>query len=326
MPKPVRTPRPVRFGGWVMTDATTVIARYTPRMDNTARDHDTWDRIADFVRTTVTDADPHTPHTARNYLRAVTPFVTWAVDNDMPLDREVLFTPLVVEHHVAVGLTDLSPSSRGTRRSILSKIGRAITKRAGWPPPRLKLAGSEISDPYTDTEVALMRETAVHQKTDRRYRFMLGLLAGGLGAGLTPREHLLVTGSCVVEAHGGAYITVPGDNARPVAVRADWQNTLIALARRFPDEPLLGPVSLNSKNGLTNMTARLDLPDGCPRPLAARLRHTWMLHVLRHPGVLVSEFLSAAGIVSGKHIECLAPLIPLRTGKTVLDVLAGRLP
>lgn len=86
-----------------------------------------WSEVAPWVRSVVTDASPATRGPALIWLDALT---RWAIDQGLPLNREVLLCPATVEQHTTGGMAGLSDTSRGTRRSYLSTIGRRVTTRA----------------------------------------------------------------------------------------------------------------------------------------------------------------------------------------------------
>ncbi|MFD6341731.1 hypothetical protein [Streptomyces sp. NPDC060131] len=299
-------PRELVMGGAVVTDVPTAIALYAPKKVPPA----TWTLIAPFVRTCVTDSGPVSPWAAVERMSTVTRFCAWALDEYLPLDREVLFTPDTVERYALTGMEKLQPSSRRTHRSQLSTIGRGITRRAPWPPQKTTLARNRLAAPYTPEQVAGYLNAAGQQSTPLRTRTAFGLLAGGLGAGLMPGEHLTITGRSVTTTDDGTTVlTITGAKPRAVPVLAAYAPLMHTLAERHPHEPLIGPTNDASKNRLNTLLSHVELPGRLPPLTASSLRTTWLLTLLA-ARVPLPELLAAAGLASTGTLIDLLPHLP----------------
>ncbi|MFF2375035.1 hypothetical protein ACFVUW_11695 [Streptomyces xiamenensis] len=303
-----------------MTDVPTAIALYEPR----SLDPGTWAQIAAFARKAVEDFGPVSPWAAVQHLSVVTRISAWALEQGLPLDVEVLFTPERIEHFIAVGLTGLADSSRRTHRSQLAAVGRAVTRRAPWPPAAPPLSRNRLAPPYTETEVAGFLQIARKQSTPGRTSIAWGLLAAGLGAGLYPGEHLTITGSAITSRHQVTVLTVSGRRPREVPVLAAYAPLLHSLAARFPDEPLIGATSATDKNRLNRLTGRIDVPIWLPPLISPRLRTTWLVTLLS-ARVPLPEILEAAGLASTSSLIDLVPHLtrqpPARAARTIAQAL-----
>ncbi|MET8682351.1 hypothetical protein ABZW18_33510 [Streptomyces sp. NPDC004647] len=313
-------PRPLVMGGVVVTDVPTAIALYTPRGLPSAA----WPEVAPFVREAVTAFGPDSPWAAVQYLTTVTRFCTWAVAECLPLQTEALFTPDVVERYTAVGMPALKDTSRRTHRSRLSAVGRKITRRAPWPPQQATLPRNRLAPPYGPAEIAGFFEIAGKQTTGARTRAALGLLAGGLGAGLWPGEHLIITGSAVTSLDGVTTLHVTGPKARPIPVLAAYAPLIRTLAARFPGEPLVGKAAEKSKNRLNKLVGRIEVPDRLPPLSAPRLRTTWLVTLL-NARVPLPEILAAAGLASSGSLIDLLPHLPRLPEPEAARTIAGAL-
>ncbi|MFF2923338.1 hypothetical protein ACFVTP_13195 [Streptomyces celluloflavus] len=299
-------PRPLVMGGAVVTDVPTAISLYTPRKVASA----TWTALAPFARSCVADSHPVSPWAAVQHMSTVTRFCDWALEEYLPLDREALFTPDTIERYALTGMEDLQPSSRRTHRSQLSTIGRAITRRAPWPPHKAPLPRNRLATPYTPEQVAGYLQAAGQQSTALRTRAAFGLLAGGLGAGLMPGEHLTITGRSVTSTDDGTTVlNVTGAKPRPVPVLAAYAPLMRTLATRHPHEPLIGPTNDASKNRLNHLLAHIEVPARLPQLTASSLRTTWLLTLLT-ARVPLPELLAAAGLASTGTLIDLVPHMP----------------
>ncbi|MEU0693849.1 hypothetical protein ABZ349_07655 [Streptomyces niveus] len=303
-------PRKLVMGGAVVTDVPTAVALYAPKKVPAA----TWTLIAPFVRACVTDSQPVSPWAAIRRMSTVARFCDWALEEHLPLDREVLFTPDTVERYALTGMEDLRLTSRRTHRSDLSAIGRAITRRAPWLPQRAALSRNRLATPYTPGQVAGYLNAARQQSTPLRTRTAFGMLVGGLGAGLMPGEHLIITGRAVTRTGDGTTVltVTGGTKPRPIPVLAAYAPLMHTLAGRHPDEPLIGVSNDASKNRLSHLISRVEIPRPLPPLTASSLRNTWLVTLLA-ACVPLPEVLAAAGLASTGTLIDLLPHLPRLT-------------
>lgn len=299
-------PRQLVMGGVVVSDVPTAIALYAPKKIPPT----IWTAIAPFVRGCVTAAQPTSPWAAADRMSTVARFCAWALEEHLPLEREVLFTPDAIERYALVGMDPLLPSTRRTHRSQLSSIGRAITRRAPWPPATTPLPRNRLANPYTPDQVARYLAAAGNQATETRRRAAFGILAAGLGAGLMPGEHLTITGRSVTTTRdGNTTVTVQGSRCRSIPVLTAYAPLIRTLADRYPDEPLVGPSHDPGKNRLNRLLAKIEIPRNLPHLNAGSLRSTWLLTLLA-ARVPLPAILTAAGLTSTSFISDLIPHLP----------------
>lgn len=313
-------PRPLVMAGVVVTDVPTAIALYEPRGLPLAA----WSQVASFVRTAVTEFGPASPWAAVQHLTTVARFCVWALGEYLPLEREALFTPDVVERYTVIGMPGLKETSRRTHRSRLAGVGRAVTRRAPWPPPTTALPRNRLASPYAPAEVGGFLEVAGQQATASRTRAAFGLLAGGLGAGLMPGEHLAITGRSVTVEDGTTVLSVAGTKPREIPVLAAYAPLMRTLAARYPDQPLVGPTSETSKNRLNKLVGRIEIPGRLPPLTAPRLRTTWLVTLLA-ARVPLPELLAAAGLASTGTLIDLVPHLPCLPEDQARQIITGAL-
>ncbi|MFJ5113186.1 hypothetical protein ACIQAD_21400 [Streptomyces sp. NPDC088551] len=198
-----------------------------------------------------------------------------------------------------------------THRSELSAIRRAVTRRASWLPQRAALSRNRLATPYTPRQVAGYLNAARQQSTPLRTRIAFGLLAGGLGAGLMPGEHLIITGRAVTRIEDGTTVltVAGGTKPRPIPVLAAYAPLMRTLAGRPPDEPLIGVSNDASKNRLSQLLSNVEIPRPLPPLNASALRTTWLVTLLA-AGVPLPEVLAAAGPASTGSLIDLLPHLP----------------
>ncbi len=99
-----------------------------------------WELIAQFTRALAHDLHPKDDRRAVEAMRTLSQVVSWAYREGLPLDRERIFTPDVIDRYIAVGAAHLSEPSRATRRADLRRFSRALTHKAPWEPepPRMR--------------------------------------------------------------------------------------------------------------------------------------------------------------------------------------------
>ncbi|PYC88417.1 hypothetical protein C7C46_00655 [Streptomyces tateyamensis] len=301
-------PRDLVMGGRVVSTVASAVAAYEP----SKLTGDQWQEVAALTRATVTAFRPDSPWAAVQHMTTVAHFCAWARSVFLPLDTEALFHPDVVDRYVATGMPHLKDTSRSTHRSRLTSVARAVTRRAPWPPAPETISRNRLSPPYTDPDVAGLLAAARQQKTPHRRRAALGLLGAGLGAGLIGGEHLVLTGEDVTTTPGGVtVITLAGSRPREIPVLAAYAPLVRTLARRFPDQPLVGPVSATGKNRLGNLASSIEIPSRLPALSTSRLRTTWLVTHL-NAGTPPPELLAAAGLNStGSLIDLIPHTTPL---------------
>jgi hypothetical protein len=255
----------------------------------------------------------------RRARRALHRLCLWAAGEGLALDREQILDPDTVERFVETGLA--GNRSRATYRSELRRVGPVLTTRAPWEPRPPSVARRQVALPYAAEEVALLRADARLQPTPARRRAARAFLALGLGAGLDGRWAPRVGANDVFGSPAGVVVHVGEPAARGVAVLAEWEDELDALASSAGDQFLVGGRS-TSANRTGNLVAQLLVPTGHPKLAPARLRSTWLVTHLR-AGTRLPELCRAAGLQGATVLsDLLEHVDPLDT-ETARTMLRG---
>ena len=291
---PSSDPRPTPVKGRADESAhvSVVIATYTP----VRVPREDWASCGPFVQDCVRLLDPQTISAAYTAIKTVAPFVAWACRQGLPLDREKIFTPSLVERYVQTECQRLVASSRGTIQSNLRRYGRALTRRAPWPPPSTGTRPKGCAEPYTDAEVERILEVCTQQRTPLRRHQMQILAALTLGAGLTPYEAWVARSGDIVKHLGLVCVVTRGSAARIVPVTAPHDATLWELKDAFPAGPFWGVnPSLTKRTRIHQVIEDAEVPAGCPPIVVHRLRTTWVLRHLE-AGVDLAGLTRLAGV------------------------------
>jgi hypothetical protein len=229
----------------------------------------------------------------------------WATSQGIPLEREAIFDPEIVEHFCTVALAN--DRSRATHRSDLRRLGPKLTRKAPWQPRPTSMARRKVAVPYTAVEVEQLCYDALQQHTAFRRRLARALLALGLGAGLDGRWVGWIRGTDVVRRDGIVEVRVGAPAARSVIVRALWEDELLELAKGARQGYLIGSQS-KVRNRVTDMAKRLDRPSGHPALNTARLRATWLVEHMG-AGTRLPELCAAAGMDGFEFLSELLPFV-----------------
>lgn len=284
--------RPVKGRADESVDVSVVVASYVP-----ARiPHDVWAGSGQFVRDCVVGLDPDSVTSAYTAIRTIAPFVAWSLRQGLPLDREKIFTPALVERYVQTECQRLVASSRGTIQSNLRRYGRALTRRAPWPPPSPGTRPKGCAAPYTDVEIDRILTVCAQQRTALRRHQMKILVALTLGAGLTPHEAWVARSGDVIEHLGLVCVVTRGSAARIVPVTAPHDMTLWELKAAFPEGPFWGVnPSRTRRTRIHQVIDEAEIPADCPPIVVHRLRATWVLRHLE-AGVDLAGLARLAGV------------------------------
>ena len=269
-----------------------------------------WEPIAGFTRALAHDLHPRDDRRAVEAMRTLSQVVSWAHREGIPLDRERIFMPDVIDRYIAVGAAHLSEPSRATRRADLRRFGRALTRKAPWEPQPPRMRGGYSIVPYTDAEVARLLEVSQQQRTPVQARRLQALLALGLGVGVYPKEAWALTTDDVVVDQGYVCVRIPGEHARTVPVTAPHDEVIARIIADDPGSTILGFVAPQwDRSRLSHLLQRAELPADCPPLRTHRLRATWALAHLR-AGMQLNDVMNLAGVSSWKMLGYLAPFAP----------------
>jgi len=266
-----------------------------------------WGLIADAARRITRSSAPTTGTSASHRILAITQVLLWASRLGLPLDVEDLFTPEVIERYIATGCPNLSPASRGTRRSVLRTVGRRVTRRARWDSPAPVYPTARPYQPYTARECDWLIECARSQATVGRRRVMTVLLGLGLGAGLAPDEIADLTARRIITVTPDRYAVAL--EQRIVPIRTAYAPLIVDLAARLPaDAPLIRDKAVPRIETLWSLLQPCEVPVPLQPLTVSRLRTTWAHDALASP-IPLPHVVGAYGLRSAAFIEPLMPAL-----------------
>ena len=153
------------IGGVVMRTAQDVLDNYTPESERVPSE--VWHTVRPLAVRAVSKSTYRAQTSVHFALRITVRFLAWALEQDLPLDPEVMFTPQRVEQYIAEGEGTSSPHSQGNYRAALTNVGKGITKRAPWEPDRTQYTKHvRLAPPYTEPEMAGYWD-AVEQQSEK---------------------------------------------------------------------------------------------------------------------------------------------------------------
>ena len=267
-----------------------------------------WSQVQPFVSSCANRLSlRHTASGVRT-ARVLARLAAWCLTQGIPLDPELVLDPETVERFVHQGVADTP--SRPTYRSVLRRVGPALTATAPWEARPAALARRHVALPYSEAELAGLRAAARMQATPGRVRAARALLALGAGAGLDGRWIARVSAPDVAVRGGSVLVRVGEPSPRLVPVLAEWEREVLDLATTAGSCFLVGGRS-TAKNRAGSLAASLEVGHGGPKFSAPRLRSTWLVHHLRL-GTRLPELTRAAGLagitVLSDLLEQVAPM------------------
>jgi hypothetical protein len=284
-------------------------------------DVDRWMEVRDAVVLAVTACRPPSKSVLRNQRSLITAFALWLRDRPErkfsgPLDPQEFLVEGIVDAYLVGPLGDAPDASRASVRSVLRKAIRNLDARPG---PE-SIAHQPVQPPYSPAECARFVALARNQPTDAARRSLSAVIALGLGAGLGPEDQRPIAPCHVREVDLGAEVTglavdVPGQRARTVVVRAEYENLLREAlelhqkARRGARTPLSGDKP-ERKNAANKTASRAVTATGQGIDLStARLRTTWLVACMP-AAVPLGALLHASGLRSPRTLNDLLQYCP----------------
>ncbi len=273
-----------------------------------------WGLIAPFVRDAVATAQAHYGgrYDTKDMLGAVAQHVRWVTQVAcLPLESGVVFDRDSIHAYTAHGCSDLTPGTRGTRRSMLLRVAEAVLPDGQRVARLTPLHKDNPYAPYSEFEQRAMRSWAEGQRTASRRMDSRAVLALGLGAGLSTADILSLRAGDLMADHLGVLITVDRPSSRrDVPVLARWEQPLVdLLAVRQPEEWFIGVRRPGSNKNYLHNFLSTSRPESGQRPVIARLRNTWLVHHLTS-GTPLGPLVAAAGLETFRTVEKLLPFLP----------------
>lgn len=218
------------------------------------------------------------------------------------LTHDGVLAPDVIEY--AVNTSPWTTRVRGTRRSVLIRLGRELNPN--WPFGETAVRYGYISPdvPYSDDEVRQLVGWASSHSTDYQRNSSKILLALGLGAGLRIGEMATLRAKDVARNPVGVTVTASGfrgASPREIQVRAEWEDTVVAAVDdACADALVLFP---RREKATTQSVAAIMTRIGKPQRVeldTRRLRTTWIVGLM-HENVPEGVIAQAAGLASLQH-------------------------
>ena len=276
------------------------IARFDPARVSTAQ----WARIGPVVRAAVEQAEPASVYSARTLLSITTQLALWADTRGQPLDPAGLFHPEVIDRFVTEGCGHLKPGTRLNYRRHLRDVGAAVLGPGVYPPRPLPLYRPDPLRPYSAQEVTALVAWTGGLPTERFRDNAMGVVALGLGAGLSAQEMSRLVGSDVTGDAEGVDVGVIGSRARQVPVVERWASEIRTRAAEVGSRPFLFPERTGiSRHQLPNFLERCPTGDA-PQLNTVRLRNTWVVAHLS-AGVHIHAIAEAAGVAPQQIVKYL---------------------
>jgi len=266
--------------GWSVED---MISERVPQIDEKL-----WAEHGDMVRARVRTAGPDTAEQAGEMITTASGLLAWCATEFLPLRDDVVFSDDTVARYVAVGMDDLSDSSRATYRSTIRRLLGQVT--ASSQP----IGRTPAKSPYTDTELAVLFRAADAQPRMPRRRRLSTVFALTLGTGFNSTDMLTTRGRHVSQDPDGVVWVQAGDDGRRVPCAVEWEDTVTAAASREGDDGLLIGGS-GSKNTLSMLIGDMVVSQPEQRPDVTRLRYTWLVRQLA-AGVNLRVLSEASGL------------------------------
>lgn len=244
---------------------------------------------------------------------AVYEFVGWAWGMKLPLRFEDVFASAVVEYYCDVGCRTLSGTVSASRRALLRRVAsHARTLRPSSAPRVASLAGA----PYDTGELVALVSWARSFPTAASRQDADTLLALGLGAGLSASEIIALRHGDVVRPAVGVDILVRGSSGRVVPVLRAYQALLPPPSRDETRFVFRAARRGEYVNAITNFTGRVQ----GARPVAQRMRATWIVHHLEASTPL-DVLLDAAGLTTPAALRRFLPFVRHHTAEERLRIL-----
>jgi len=256
---------------------------------------DVWARIESTVRNSVETAAPASVYSAHTLLSITTQIAVWADTLGQPIDPDVLLHPEVIDRFISEGCPHLKPGTKLNYRKHLHDVGKAVLGPSVFPPRPLPLYHPDPLQPYSTPEITALLAWCRGLPTERFRDNATGVVALGLGAGLSSQEMCRLVGDDVVADTDGVVVGVIGSRARQVPVVERWADAIHARAVEVGERPFLFPERTRiSRHQLPNFLERCPTGDA-PQLNTLRLRNSWIVaHLSADTNVLALA--EAAGV------------------------------
>ena len=170
----------------------------------------------------------------------------------------------------------------------------------------------ELPEPYSTKQLAIIHRDIPRQATEMRRLTGLALESLGLGAGLDGRWAPKVRGTDVSSKRTLVLVSVHDPSPRVIAVRDQYAETVLELARRAGEGLLTGRSDARATN-IANVFGDIFIDQGRIHLSLGRLRSTWLVAQL-NASTNLEVLRMAAGVKNvGAFKDICAHLTPVAT-------------
>lgn len=275
----------------------------------------------DALRPKVIEAISHTPTRGLRSMELrtsqIVAVLAWAEQQHGLTQVTDVFTRELIEDFCSTALGGASDKTRADYRSRLRPIADSLHPETA-PIPTQTLRRKEVLAPYTQDEVRAIRRVILVQPTDEMVRQLCVCVGLGLGAGINSNELKQIRTSGVrVGSDGAVQVDIPGERARTVWVRREWEDIVVRGCQgRAQDSYLLGD-DPDRRNVAARVFGRAHLLGDVPSLSQDRLRATWLVgHLTRATPFAV--LCHAAGLSSTRALFDLLDFVPAAPAKGAL--------
>lgn len=273
------------------------------------------------LRPKVIEAISHTPTRGLRSLELrtsqIVAVLAWAKQQHGLTQVADVFTRELIEDFCSTALGGANDKTRADYRGRLRPIADSLHPETA-PVPTQTLRRKEVLAPYTQEEVRVIRRVILVQPTDEMVRQLCVCVGLGLGAGINSNELKQIRTSDVHASDDGAIrLDVPGNNARTVWIRREWEDIVArGLLGRTRESYLLGE-DPSRRNVAARVFGRAHLLGDVPQLSQDRLRATWLVgHLTRATPFAV--LCHAAGLSSTRALFDLLDFVPAAPAKGAL--------
>lgn len=271
-----------------------------------------WKAIREFVITVTLEVAPHSKTDPLSYISVIVRYVDWCYRvMGMELEVEEMFDFDMIAYYAMNATHTLSKASKGSIRARLLWVGDQLVDGGVRQRVLEKVGRTPVTEPYTVTEIVLLKKWAASQSTAYARHMCWTALVFGLGAGLTSRELIGLKSEDVTETPDGVLVKVgQSDAPRQVVMLAEWEDYAVVLADCVASDAFIFSSHMTvreSKVVSQSLRRTKNRPDGL-RINMEKMRLTWFVRLL-NAGCPVPVFLQAAGLKGMSAIERIVPFL-----------------
>jgi len=235
-----------------------------------------WNLVAEDAKAWLRMLSPTDRYIAMRMMLFFARLALWAIEHNIPLDPDVLFSPVMTDRFVDHLAQDVSEARAKEYRARIRRYGPALTKPGTWPVKSQQIKRSRVYPP-----LSLLDEDLLYESARRRGINYEALVVLGCGCGLDGRWLPHVKGTDVSVFDDWVYVEAPDPDARRIPARARIAADLLRIAETVGDDYLIGGTGSSAKNRSWYLARALSSKKG-RRVNIGELRSTWFAAHLRN--------------------------------------------